>query len=168
MKQLQHLLPVDLIDGKITTIPLVLFPPFITLHNTITGTKHYLSLSLSLCFFSWITHLYNTMESLSSSSSSSFACHMTTVSNSSDHSSSASTCCSSRSSCSRRRVSFREVEIIELPMTVGDGPSLGVPLTVDWQPQDRSTFDIDFFEQFRPERRNKLQLRMGPESRERL
>jgi hypothetical protein len=99
------------------------------------------------------------MESLSSSSSS-FASHSTTASGSS------SGRITSRSQ--RRRVSFNEVEIIELPMTVGDGPSLGVPLTVDWQPQGRSKFDIDFFEEFRPERRCKNQLRMGPESRERL
>jgi hypothetical protein len=69
---------------------------------------------------------------------------------------------------SRRRVSFNEVEIIELPMTVGDGPSIGVPLTVDWEPQERSKFSIDFFEQFRPMRRVRNQLRILPASREQL
>lgn len=69
---------------------------------------------------------------------------------------------------SPRRVAFAKVEIIELPMTVGDGPSLGVPLTVDWEAQERSTFGIDFFEQYRPERRGKNKLRIGPESREKL
>jgi hypothetical protein len=108
------------------------------------------------------------MESLSSSSPS-IASHMMTVSSSSNHSSiTSNSCYSPLYTRSSRRVAFHEVEIIELPMMVGDGPSVGVPLTVDWQPQDRSTFDIDFFEQFRPERRNKLQLRIGPESRERL
>lgn len=63
-------------------------------------------------------------------------------------------------------MSFSDVEIIELPITVGDGPSVGVPLTVDWEAQSRNVFPLEFFEEFRPKRRNKDHLRIKPETRE--
>jgi hypothetical protein len=53
-------------------------------------------------------------------------------------------------------------------MTVGDAPTVGVPLTLDWEIQERNTFPLDFFEQFRPQRRDKDGLRITPQSRERV
>ena len=76
---------------------------------------------------------------------------------------------SSSSSRSRRKVvAFADVEIIEHPMTVGDAPTIGVPLTLDWEAQERNTFPLEFFEQFRPQRKNKDSLRITPQSRERV
>mmetsp|Transcript_25600 Transcript_25600/g.42018 ORF Transcript_25600/g.42018 Transcript_25600/m.42018 type:complete len:145 (+) Transcript_25600:75-509(+) len=83
-------------------------------------------------------------------------------------SASASSFAQSATSSRNKRVSFSNVEVIELPMMVGDGPSIGVPLTVDWKPQERSTFPLEFFEQFRPQRKDKNDLRIGPDSRERV
>ena len=65
----------------------------------------------------------------------------------------------------RRQVSFNQVEIVELPYTIGDGPANGTPVTVQWEAQDRTAFRLDFFEQYRPKRRSQSQLRLSPESR---
>jgi hypothetical protein len=63
-------------------------------------------------------------------------------------------------------VCFSNVEIIELPITVGDGPAVGVPVTVDWDAQSRNVFPLEFFEEYRPQRRVKDRLRITPETRE--
>ena len=64
------------------------------------------------------------------------------------------------------KVSFNNVEIIELPYTVGDGPSSGAFLTVGWEPVDRSVFNINLFETYRTRsRRSKSDLRLSKESR---
>jgi hypothetical protein len=51
-----------------------------------------------------------------------------------------------------RKVSFSAIEIIELPYAVGDGPATGVPISVDWEAQERSVFSVDFLEQYRSRR----------------
>ena len=68
----------------------------------------------------------------------------------------------------KRRVAFSKVEIIELPYTIGDGPATGVPIAVDWVAQDRTAFGLDFFEQYRPQRRSKQALRLSQEARTHL
>lgn len=52
-------------------------------------------------------------------------------------------------------VRFHQIEIIELPIILGDNPSVakGPPLTVGWDALRRSTFTIDFYETHRPKRR---------------
>jgi hypothetical protein len=73
-----------------------------------------------------------------------------------------------------RSVQFQSVEIIELAYTVGDNPSVssGVPLSIEWGAQRRSTLELTFFENHRPPRgdqcarmssrfRAKLLLRSG-------
>jgi hypothetical protein len=72
------------------------------------------------------------------------------------------------STSSKKSVSFHEIEIIELPYSIGDSPASGVPLSVGWEPQDRSLFSVDFFEQYRPRRRSRNALRLPHCHREHL
>jgi hypothetical protein len=71
---------------------------------------------------------------------------------------------------SDKQVSFDSIEIIELPMTLGDNPSVskGAPLTVEWVAQQRTTFGIDFFEKYRPSRRSRRGLVLSAEVREKI
>jgi hypothetical protein len=71
---------------------------------------------------------------------------------------------------STKQVNFDTIEIIELPMTLGDNPSVsvGAPLTVEWESQQRTTFQLDFFEKYRPERRSRHTLVISPEAREKI
>ena len=59
-----------------------------------------------------------------------------------------------------KHVGFSTIEIIEFPITLGCNPSVssGPPLTIEWEPQQRTTFDLDMFEEYRPERRHRLEL----------
>jgi hypothetical protein len=52
-------------------------------------------------------------------------------------------------------VRFLNIEIIELPIILGDNPSVsnGPPFTVGWDSLRRSTFNIEFYETHRPKRR---------------
>jgi hypothetical protein len=72
------------------------------------------------------------------------------------------------SKMTRKSVSFSKIEIIELPYTVGDSPTLGAPVTLGWEPIDRSVFNINFFESFRPPRRKKPALRLSAAKRKHL
>ena len=67
----------------------------------------------------------------------------------------------------RSTVSFSKVEIIELPYTLGDNPAVssGAPISVSWIAQKRTILDLDFFERFRPERRNKRALQLSKDAR---
>jgi hypothetical protein len=67
-----------------------------------------------------------------------------------------------------KQVSFGSIEIIELPMSLGDNPSVskGAPVTVEWVAQKRTTFSIDFFEKYRPNRRPPRDLVLSTEARE--
>jgi hypothetical protein len=63
-------------------------------------------------------------------------------------------------------VRFQNIEIIEFAFTIGDSPSVtcGVPLTMEWVAQKRTTLSLEFFESYRPARqedKNKLRLSRG-------
>jgi hypothetical protein len=70
----------------------------------------------------------------------------------------------------KKKVSFADVEIIELPYTLGDNPSvsLGVPISASWEAQKRTTMNLDFFETYRPTRRTKQELALSREDRKHL
>ena len=70
----------------------------------------------------------------------------------------------------KKQVGFSTIEIIELPVILGDNPSVssGAPLTIGWKAQKRIRFQLDFFETHRPKRRSKDKLRMSAEERELL
>ena len=55
---------------------------------------------------------------------------------------------------------FENVEIIEFPFALGDNPSVkdGAPLTIGWIPFSRTTYDIDYYEVFRDDRRGRKDL----------
>lgn len=57
-------------------------------------------------------------------------------------------------------VSFKNVEIREYPITIGDNPSVsgGPPITIDWEPQDEQVEDIDEYESHRPTRRHSAEM----------
>lgn len=71
---------------------------------------------------------------------------------------------------SKRSVGFATIEIIELPYTVGDNPSVscGAPISASWYSQKRTSLDLEFFEQYRPLRRNKKDLHLTKEARKEL
>lgn len=57
-------------------------------------------------------------------------------------------------------VSFKNVEIREYPITIGDNPSVstGPPITIGWEPQDEQVADIDEYESHRPIRRQSSEM----------
>lgn len=69
-----------------------------------------------------------------------------------------------------KQVSFQSIEIIELSIALGDHPcvSTGAPLTTEWEAQSRSSFEIDFFETYRPQRRSTRELLMSSRVRQDL
>lgn len=60
----------------------------------------------------------------------------------------------------QRRLSFDTIEIIELPIILGDNPSVqdGPPLAVSWMPQFRVTVELETFEAIRPPRKKPCRL----------
>ena len=79
-----------------------------------------------------------------------------------------STISSSSANQCNKNVSFNQIEIIEMPYAIGDGPSAGAPISIGWDAQDRSVFTVDFFEQYRPKRRSREALRLPSHHREQL
>ncbi len=69
---------------------------------------------------------------------------------------------------SPKHVSFATIEIFEFPITLGDHPcvSMGPPLTIEWAPQRISTFELETFEEYRPQRRHRRDLVIDPSTRE--
>jgi hypothetical protein len=67
---------------------------------------------------------------------------------------------SNNTSTTRNMVQFSEVEIIEIPITLGDNPSCksGPAIQPSWDTQSRSTVDLDWYELSRPNRRRSDQL----------
>lgn len=67
-------------------------------------------------------------------------------------------------------VGFSSVEIIELPYTLGDNPavSCGPPISASWGSQKRTILNLDFFEQYRPFRRDKEALHLSRRARTEL
>jgi hypothetical protein len=59
-----------------------------------------------------------------------------------------------------KQVSFRSIEIIEVATSLSDNAfdSTGAPLTTQWEAQSRNSFEIDFFETYRPRRRSRREL----------
>jgi hypothetical protein len=70
----------------------------------------------------------------------------------------------------KKQVSFQSIEIIELAIALGDNPcvSTGAPLTTEWEAQSRNSFEIDFFETYRPQRRSARELMISSRVRESL
>jgi hypothetical protein len=63
----------------------------------------------------------------------------------------------------KRRVSFHNIEIQEYPIIPGDNPAvtMGVPLTIDWEPLLKISLRVDEYEKKRPSRsRSMVELRM--------
>ena len=71
---------------------------------------------------------------------------------------------------SKKRIRFDQIEIIELPVTLGDNPSVkdGPPVSCSWDAQLRATVNLDLFEQCRPKRRGRRNLVLGRRAREDL
>jgi hypothetical protein len=69
-----------------------------------------------------------------------------------------------------RQVSFHQVELIELPYCLGDNTacSHGAPISVEWQAQKRTSFDVSFFEEYRPKRRSCRMLLLSGSDREEM
>ena len=65
------------------------------------------------------------------------------------------------------KLSFGKLDIIELPYTLGDNPgcSSGVPLAVGDELLEKITFDVEYFEQFRPRRKSSKELQMSKQRR---
>ena len=68
-----------------------------------------------------------------------------------------------------RTVFFGNVQVLEFPIVIGDNPSVteGCPLTIGWQMQRKTSYDVDSYEILRPpnERRSGKQLRIPSDKR---
>lgn len=82
--------------------------------------------------------------------------------NDSDHSSSAPKM--------KRSVSFGEVQFREYERALGDNPSVtsGPPLSIGWRYNEAGAFSVDNYEEHKPDPRNKEELQMPQEIREKL
>ena len=61
----------------------------------------------------------------------------------------------------KKRVSFSDIEVVELPMILGDHPACrdGLPVCTSWKHSDRYSLSLDLFEQTRsPMRRQGSEL----------
>ena len=69
---------------------------------------------------------------------------------------------------SLKSLRFDQIEIIELPFTLGDNPCVngGAPLSCSWDPQLRVKVSLETFEKLRPKRRALHELILGKELRE--
>jgi hypothetical protein len=71
-----------------------------------------------------------------------------------------------------KSVRFDQVEIIELPIILGDNPSVstgGPPMSVGWETMRRTEFGLDFYETYRPKRKaNRRDLIISPTGRTHL
>ena len=77
---------------------------------------------------------------------------------------------SSSLSLGKKQLSFSQIEIIELPLTLGDSPSVrdGPPVSCCWDAQMRVKVNLDTFEQHRPKRRPRQSLLLSKQVRERI
>ena len=71
------------------------------------------------------------------------------------------------SSSSIKCVWFNEIFVREYPIILGDNPLAitGIPITIDWQFQKEFKFDTDSFELYRPQRKQKNELKLPSEKR---
>ena len=70
----------------------------------------------------------------------------------------------------KRSISFSQIEIIELPVTLGDSPSVsdGPPVSCEWGAQMRYKLSLNAFESHRPKRRQRSKLLLSRQTRERI
>ena len=70
----------------------------------------------------------------------------------------------------KRSISFSQIEIIELPVTLGDSPSVrdGPPVSCEWDAQRRYQLPLNVFETYRPKRRQRSKLLLSRQTRERI
>jgi hypothetical protein len=66
-----------------------------------------------------------------------------------------------------RKVRFGRVVITEFPIILGDNPAVtaGAPVTMDWTPQNESSFSITAYEQCKPKRRRRRRLLISVSNR---
>ena len=68
--------------------------------------------------------------------------------------------CSTRSS---KNVSFHKIEITSIPMQLGDNPCAeGIPVTLGWEANRTDVFDLEAYEECKPERRTGTDLHLPP------
>ena len=80
----------------------------------------------------------------------------------SDDDDSLSTC----STTSLKSVSFDTIEINSIPMELGDNPSAqGVPVTLGWEADRTDVYDLEDYENFKPEPRATVELHLTPSVR---
>ena len=67
----------------------------------------------------------------------------------------------------KKNVWFDIVEVIEFPIELGDNPAVseGAPLTVGWKYQKRKSYEIDYYEVYRDDRRERKDLALTMEQR---
>jgi hypothetical protein len=66
----------------------------------------------------------------------------------------------------KRSVAFRNIEIAEYPVQVGDNPvAEGVPISIGWECDSKKVFDFEEYESFKMEPRRKYELLMPPHMR---
>jgi hypothetical protein len=66
----------------------------------------------------------------------------------------------------KRSVAFRNIEIAEYPVQVGDNPvAEGVPISIGWECDSKEVFDFEEYESFKVEPRTKYELLMPPHMR---
>ena len=66
-------------------------------------------------------------------------------------------------------VRFSNVDVIEFPYTIGCTPcSSGVPIAASFVAQKKTSFQLEFFETYRPKRRTKSDLHISAFDRKEL
>ncbi len=62
-----------------------------------------------------------------------------------------------------KRVSYGTIQIREHSQTVGDNPSVsyGAPVQLDWLSEDLEHLDLDLYEEYKPEPRNKRNMQLN-------
>jgi hypothetical protein len=68
-----------------------------------------------------------------------------------------------------KRVSFDKIEILQFPIEVGDNPcAQGVPISIGWEADETDVFDLDLYEQHKPERRGRAGIHIPARIRQDL
>ena len=77
--------------------------------------------------------------------------------------------CPSGLQSKQRSVSFGNIQVLEFPMELGDNPAVtrGCPLTIGWEMLQRTSYDVESYEQLRSthRRRSSNELRIPTEKR---
>jgi hypothetical protein len=68
-----------------------------------------------------------------------------------------------------KRVSFDTIAIFQFPIEVGDNPCAeGVPISIGWEAHETDVFDLDLYEQHKPERRGRAGIHIPAQIRRAL